>query len=177
MRARMMRTPLWSTSLLVGLCLLTVACGASTPARGVTSPTLTPSPSPTATISPTATATSVVNAACGHSSPYNPYVNPPGPLLTTIPFPPGTLVAQRAMGIGAGSALAYLCTPGATPATITAFMDSALPAAGWLRHSVSACNAGQGYDWYKGHFGMDIVFEGFSPPGWALDFCPHVGQY
>jgi hypothetical protein len=175
MRARIMRSPLWSTSLLVGLCLLTVACRASTPALAATSPTLTPSPSPTATISPTATATTVTYAACGYSSSF-PFVNPPGPLLTTIPFPPGTLVAQRAMGIQAGSALAYLCTPGATQATITAFMDSALPAAGWLRHSIPACDAAS-YDWYKGQFGMDIVFEGFSPPFWALDFCPHVGEY
>lgn len=176
MRARLMRSRLWSTGLLIGLCLLTVACGASTPALAVTSPTLPPAPLPTATIAPTATATAVTNAACGHSSPF-PFVNPPGPLLTTMPFPPGTLVAQRAMGIQAGSALAYLCTPGATPATITAFMDSALPAAGWMRHSVSACNAIQGYDWYKGHFGMDMVFEGFSPPDlWALDFCLHVGE-
>jgi hypothetical protein len=176
MRARRLKSPFWSTSLLVGQCLLTVACGASTPALAVTSPTLTPAPSPTATISPTATATSVTNAACHADSPYDPFVNPPGPLLTTIPFPPGTLVAQRAMGIGAGSALAYLCTPGATPATITAFMDAALPVAGWMRHSVRACNAAS-YDWYKGQYGMDIVFEGFSPPVWALDFCPHVGEY
>jgi hypothetical protein len=175
MCARMLRSPLWSTSLLLGLCLLTAACAASTSALAVTSPTLTPSPSPTATIAPTATAVAVANAACGSSSPF-PFVNPPGPLLTTIPFPPGTLVAQRAMGIQAGSALAYLCTPGATPATITAFMNSALPAAGWMRQSVSACNAVQGYDWYKGTYGMDMVFKGFSPPMWALDFCPHVGQ-
>lgn len=182
MLARMMRRRLWAASLLVGLGLITVACGASTPASGVTSPTLTPAPSPTATItiSPTPTATSVAIAACRFGSPNVPFVNPPGPFLTTIPvpppLPPGTLVAKFGQGIQAGSVQYTLCTPGATPATITVFMDSALPAAGWMRHSVRACNAGS-YDWYKGQYGMDIEVTGFSPPDvWALDMCPHVGQ-
>jgi len=186
MLARMMRSPLWSASLLVGLGLIMESCGASTPAIAVTSPTLTPSPSPTATISPTATATSVVNAAC-YSASSNvtvTFVNPPGPLLTTIPsgtlpLPPGTLVAQPGMGIQAGSVEYTLCTPGATPAAITAFMDSALPAAGWMRNSVPACNAYHGYPWYKGKYGMDIVVDVNSsmPDLWALLICPHVGEY
>jgi hypothetical protein len=176
MLARMMRSHRWSTSLLCGLGLMTLSCGASTPALGVTSPTLTPSPPPTATISPTATATSVTNAACGPD-----FVNPPGPFLTTIPvpppLPPGTLVAQPGMGIQAGSVAYDLCTPGATPATITAFMDSALPVAGWMRHSIRACNA-PSYDWYKGIYGMDIVVGSMFPlPDlWALEMCPHVGE-
>ena len=180
MLARMMRRSIWSVSLLVGLGLITAACGTSTPSRGVTSTTLTPSPSPIATISPTAAATSLAIAGCHFGSPNVPFVNPPGPLRTTIPvpppLPPGTLVAQFGLGIQAGSVQYTLCTPGATPATITAFMDSALPSAGWTRHSVRACNAAS-YDWYKGHYGMDIEFAGFSPPDvWALDMCPHVGQ-
>ena len=180
MLARMMRRHIWSVSLLVGLGLITVACGASTPSRGVTFPTLASSPSLTATISPTATAPSVAIAGCRFGSPNVTFVNPPGPLLTTIPvpppLPPGTFVAQSGMGIQAGSVHYALCTPGATPAAITAFMDSALPAAGWMRHSVQACNAAS-YDWYKGQYGMDIEVAGFSPPDvWALDMCPHVGQ-
>lgn len=179
MLARMMRRYLWPVSLLVMLGFVMEACGGSAPARGVTSPALTPSPSPTAIISPTATATSVAVAGCRFGSPTVTFVNPPGPLLTTIPtpppLPPGTLVT-RGMGIQAGSVQYILCTPGATPVTIRAFMDSALPAAGWMRHSVRACNAGS-YDWYKGHYGMDIEVTGFSPPDvWALDMCPHVGQ-
>src|SRR6185312_11062713 len=177
MLARMMRRHSWSISLLVGLSLITVACGASAPSRGATSPTLTPS-SQTATVSPTAT--SVAITGCRFGSPTVPFVNPPGPLLTTIPLPPplppGTLVAQSGMGVQAGSVQYTLCTPGAAPATITAFMDSALPAAGWMRQSVPACNAAS-YDWYKGHYGMDIEVAGFSPPDvWALAMCPHVGQ-
>lgn len=180
MLARMMKCRLWSASLLVGLGLVTTSCGASTPAHGIMSPTLTPSPSPTATISPTATAPSAAIAGCRFGSPNVRFVNPPGPLLTTIPFPPplppGTLVAQPGMGIQAGSVQYTLCSPGATPATITAFMESALPAAGWMRHSVRACNAAS-YDWYKGQYGMDIEVDGFSPPDvWALAMCPHVGQ-
>jgi hypothetical protein len=54
MLARMMRSRLWSTSLLVGLCSLTVSCAASNPPLAVTSPTLTPCPSPTATNDSTA---------------------------------------------------------------------------------------------------------------------------
>jgi hypothetical protein len=180
MLARLMRRHIWPVSLLVGLGLITAACGPSTPSRGVTSPTLTPSPSLTATISPTTTATSVAIAGCRFGSPNMPFVNPPGPLLPTIPvpppLPPGTLIAQSGLGIQAGSVQYTLCTPGATPATITAFMDSALPAAGWTGHSVPACNAAS-YDWYKGQYGMDIEVAGFSPPDvWALDMCPHVGQ-
>jgi hypothetical protein len=82
------------------------------------------------------------------------------------------------MGIQAGSAMYYFCTPGATPAAITAFMDSALPAAGWKRKSARACNA-PSYDWYKGIYGMDIVFNLSSPPlpaVWGLDMCPHLGE-
>lgn len=174
MLARMMRRRLWAASLLVGLGLITAACGASTPARGITS--LTPSSSPTATITPAATATATSVAVAGCTS-YPFLETPPGPLPTPIPFPPGTLIENRGMGIQAGSVDYGLCTPGATPAAITAFMNSALPAAGWLRHSAPACT-GTSYDWYKGHYGMDIVFFAYSPPDlWALVFCPHVGQY
>jgi hypothetical protein len=84
------------------------------------------------------------------------------------------------MGIMASSVQYTLCTPATAPAAITAFMNSALPAVGWMRHSIRACDAAS-YDWYKGQYGMDIVFfDSSSPPDpdlWALDFCPHVGQY
>jgi len=185
MRARMMRSRIWSASRLVGLGLLTLSCGTSTPAIGVTSPTLTPSSSPTATISPTATATSVAIAGCsaptaiilGGSTVNYHFENPPGPLPTTIPFPPGTLVATSGLGIQAGSVEYNLCTPATTPAAITAFMYSALPAAGWLRKSVRACNA-PSYSWYKGKYGMDIFVDVNSsmPDVWVLDMCPHVGE-
>jgi hypothetical protein len=176
MRARMMRSPRWAASLLVGLCMLTVSCGASTLGRAIASPTLTPSPSPTATISPTAT--SVVFQSCRSDSGINPWVNPPGPLPTTILVPPGTLVGSFGMSMQVGRVAYYFCTPGATPAGITAFMDSALPAAGWMRHSVPACG-GTSYDWYKGIYGMNILFDllGLPPDEWVFDFCPHVGQY
>ena len=92
MRARMLKSPLGSASLLVELCVLTASCGASTPAA--LSPTLTPLPSPTATIA--ATATPAANAEC-HSTRPIPYVHLPGPLPTMIPVPPGTLVLQDGM--------------------------------------------------------------------------------
>jgi hypothetical protein len=89
-RARMLRSPLWPASLLVGLCVLTASCGASTPARAVPSPTPTPLPSPTATVSPTATAAPLANVECDALNSI-PYVHLPGPLPTTIPVPPAQL--------------------------------------------------------------------------------------
>lgn len=179
MLARMMRRRLWSASLLVGLGLITVSCGASAPASGFTSPTRTPARSLTATISPTATAPAVAIAGCpAPSSQYAYYENPPGPLPTTIPLPPGTLVANSGLGIQAGSVDYALCTPATTPAAIMAFMDSHLPAAGWLGNSVPACNAYHGYPWYKGIYGMVIDINNAPPDSvlWALEICPHVGE-
>jgi hypothetical protein len=67
MRARLMRSHLWSTSLLVGLCLMTLACAASTPATTVgralaSSPSPAASPLPTTTTTTTTTATTTTNA-------------------------------------------------------------------------------------------------------------------
>jgi hypothetical protein len=67
-----------------------------------------------------------------------------------------------------------------TPATITAFMDSALPAAGWMKHSAAACNLGA-YPWYwnKGKYGIvvDDGEIGEPPDMWSIQLCPHVGEY
>lgn len=185
MLARTMRCRLCAASLLVGLGVITAACGPSTPnspARGITSPTLTPSPSPTATITtiaPTATPTAVAIAGCPAStSNYVYYENPPGPLPTTIPLPSGTFVENIGQGIQAGSAEYSFCTPGATPAAVTAYMNSALPAAGWMRNSVPACDQAHGYPWYKGTYGM-AIHVGVNPSlphVWALEMCPHVGE-
>lgn len=184
MLARMVRGRLWATSLLVvGLGLITVACGseASTPASGVTSPMLTPPRVPTATITiapmATATATDVAGCIAPTSNPSYHFENPPGPLPTTIPLPPGTLVNNPGLGISAGSVSYLLCTPTMTSAAITAYMESALPAAGWLRNSVAACNA-HSYPWYKGKYGMAIAVDAnpSMPHVWALQVCPHVGE-
>src|SRR5258708_12467854 len=171
MLARMMRSHIGCTSLLVGLSLMTLSCGTSTPALGVTSPTPVPSPSPTATISPTATATSVANAACGPD-----FSTPPGPLPTTMPLPPGTLVYKIGLGIMAGSVGYNLCTPATSPAAITAFMDPPLPAPGSLRNSVRACNLPP-HPWYKGKYGAAIFVDvdPSMPDVWFLGSCPHVG--
>jgi hypothetical protein len=181
MRVRMMRSHLWVASVLVGLGVMTVSCGASTSAIGGTlstsTPLLTPTPvpSPTATISPTATATI---AGCSAPDIITRWENPPGPLPTTIPLPPGTLVGSFGMASQGGNENYNLCTPGATPAGITAFMDSALPAAGWMRHGVPIC-IGASYDWYKGIYGMDIFVDvdPSRPAVWALMICADVGQY
>lgn len=174
-RTRMIRCRTWAASLLIGLGLITVACGASTPARGVTS--LTPAPSLTATISPMATAGAVAGCSAPSMNATYHFENPPGPLPTTIPLPPSTLVDKLAMGIQAGSVNYNLCSPTMTPAAITAFMESALPAAGWMRNSVRACNASS-YPWYKGKYGMAIVVgvNQSLPHVWALEICPHVGE-
>jgi hypothetical protein len=177
-RARMLRSPLWPASLLVGLCVLTASCGASTPARAVPSPTPTPLPSPTATVSPTATAAPLANVDCDALNSI-PYVHLPGPLPTTIPVPPGTVVLQYGFSYPGDATYYHFCTPKATHATITAYMDAALPAAGWRRQSIHACNA-PSYDWYKGIYGIDLLFSLSDPPDdpqqWALNMCAHVGQ-
>ena len=177
MLARMMRSHVWASSLLVGLGVITVSCGASTSAIGVALPTPTPAPSPTATISPTATAT-VGIVGCSAPDHITRWEHPPGPLPTTIPLPPGTLVGSIGMASQSGNANYNLCTPRATPAAITAFMDSALPAAGWMRNSVTACNL-PSFPWYKGIYGMEIYVDvnPSLPAVWALVVCPHVGGY
>lgn len=70
-----------------------------------------------------------------------------------------------------------LCTGAMAPAAITAYMDSALPAAGWMKHSVSACNMGS-YPWYKGNYGIEIDVGGNPAQShvWAIQLCPHVGE-
>jgi hypothetical protein len=199
MRARTMRSFIWSASFLAGACLLGVvlllsACASqqagistaeATPSAVVapTVPALTPTPYPisafltptttpnaTATSAANATATSAVIAGCSTGGSFY-FESPPGPLPTTIPLPPGTLVQNHGFGISGGSADYPLCTPGATQAAITAYMDAALPAAGWTRTSPPGCNVNfpPGL-WYKGHYGIQLVVGGTLPPDqWGLD--------
>ena len=171
-----MRSPRWAASLFVGLCVLMASCRASTPA--VLSPTLTPLPSPTATLAPTTTATPVANEAC-HTLNSIPYVLLPGPLPTTIPVPPGTVVLQHGMSYSGDATIYHLCTPKATHATITAYMEAALPAAGWRRQGIQGC-INQSFDWYKGIYGFDIWFSLSDPPEdpqqWQLNLCARLGQ-
>jgi hypothetical protein len=174
---------------LVGICLLGVtllltACvsqqagintGGETPSVEVspTVPAFTPTPYPTATTTPligTPNATATAAALAGCSTPYPDlyFEKPPGPLQTTIPFPPATLVENYGRGINGISAMYYFCTPRATRAGIMAYLESALPAAGWTRNSAGACNLPSDL-WYKGQYGIEIVVDGFSLPMWALD--------
>ncbi len=176
----MMWRRLWGAGLFVGLGLLTAACGVSAPASGAMSPRQTPAPSPTATMANSPTATSGALAECSDPSSnvmYN-FENPPGPLPTTIPLPSSTLVDNHGQGIQAGSVNYTLCSPTMAPAAITAYMDSALPAAGWLRNSVPACDHAHGYPWYKGNYGMeiDVNMNTSLPHMWAIQLCPHVGE-
>jgi hypothetical protein len=180
MLARMMLRRLRGASLLVGLGLITAACGVSAPASGITSPKQSPAPSPTATMAISSTATSDVLAGCSDPSSnvvYN-FENPPGSLPISIPLPSSTLVDNHGQGIQAGSVNYTLCSPTMASAAITAYMDSALPAAGWLQNSVPACDHAHGYPWYKGNYGIEIdVNTNTSMPHiWAIQLCPHVGE-
>lgn len=180
MPARMMWRRLRSASLFVGLGLITAACGMSAPASGATAPRQAAAPSPTAmmAISPTATSGALAGCSDPSSNVIYTFENPPGSLPTTIPLPSSTLVDNHGQGIQAGSVSYTLCTPGANPAAITASMDSALPAAGWLRNSVPACDHAHGYPWYKGTYGMeiDVNTNTSMPHVWAIQLCPHVGE-
>ena len=180
MLARMMWRRLRSASLFIGLGLITASCGVSGPASGATSPRQTFAPSPTATAATSPTTTSGDLAGCSDPSSnviYN-FENPPGSLPTTIPLPSNTLVDNHGQGIQAGSVNYTLCSPTMAPAAITAYMDSALPAAGWLRNSAPACDHVHGYPWYKGNYGMeiDINLNTSAPHVWAIQLCPHVGE-
>lgn len=129
-------------------------------------PTTTPNATATAAANATATAAAIAGCSTGGSFYFE---SPPGPLPTTIPLPPGTLVQNHGFGISGGSADYPFCTPGATQAAITAYMDAALPAAGWTRNSPQSCNVPPGL-WYKGHYGIQLVVGGTVPPDmWALD--------
>ncbi|HEX2348818.1 MAG TPA: hypothetical protein VHI51_10340 [Ktedonobacterales bacterium] len=130
------------------------------------------------TISPTATSDAIAECSDPSSNVVYNFENPPGPLPTTIPLPSGTLVDNHGLGIQAGSVNYTLCSPTATPAAITAYMDSALPAAGWLHNSAPACDHAHGYPWYKGNYGIeiDVDMNAALPHLWAIQLCPHVGQ-
>lgn len=180
MRARRMWRRLQGAGLFIGLGLITAACGVSAPASGATSLKQPIAPSPTATRAISPSATSGALAGCSDPSSnvvYN-FENPPGPLPTAIPLPSSTLVDNHGLGIQAGSVNYILCSPTMAPAAITAYMQSALPAAGWLQKSAPACDHAHGYPWYKGNYGMeiDVNLDTSAPHVWAIQLCPHVGE-
>jgi hypothetical protein len=200
MRARMLRSPLWSASLLAGACLVGVvlllgACASQQVGISAADATLTAAAAPVITVTvtpyatatvlvpptPTPNATAMAAASLGCRSDSSLYFeNPPGPLPTTVPLPPGTLVQNQTLGISGGSAMYYLCTPGATHAAITAYMDDALPAGGWTTTTPPrlSCISGtvvQG-QWYKGHYGIYIDFTDSSLPGWAMDITDYTSS-
>ena len=162
--------------LVIGIMLLAVACSTSTPVASQPPPTATVILTDTATPTDVPVSTSTVPPAIPGCPGI--FTLPPGQgdLPPTIPLPPHTVVAIP-QGINAGSVMYGLCTPSATQETITQFMNTSLPAAGWITTGIRACNAGpNGYQWYKGVDGISLSFGTQSPsPYWALVVCPHVG--
>jgi hypothetical protein len=73
------------------------------------------------------------------------------------------------MGYGGTSAVYYFCTPRATHASISAYMASALPAAGWTTNSPHCAAHFPPGLWYKGNYAIQLDFYDASLPGWALD--------
>lgn len=190
MPVRMMRSHLCSTSFLAGACLLgavllvsgcasqQAAAATPTDVAFPTYPVVTPYPTVTAIVPPTptpnATTATATAEGCRTPSGYQYFENPPGPLQTTIPFPPGTLVLNQGMGYAGDGAVYYFCTPGATHASITTYLASALPAAGWTTNSPHCAAHFPPGLWYKGNYAIQIDFYDSSLPGWALDIM-HLG--
>jgi hypothetical protein len=169
---------------LLGMVLLLSACASPQAAEATptdvafpTYPVVTPYPTSTAfspTITPNATAVAAASVGCGTPYPDVYFEKPPGPLPTTIPLPPGTLVQNFGMGYAGDGAVYYFCTPGAKQAVVTAYMDAALPAAGWTSNNPPGCNFPPG-QWYKGRYAIQIVFDGSSLPKWSIAIN-HIGS-
>jgi hypothetical protein len=98
--------------------------------------------------------------------------------MQQFPLPPNT-ISTYPNGASGGSVL-YECTPGATEASISAYLNTALPQAGWQPwdpHTETAycgIKANTYWLWTKGGAKGTVVgwdFTGQHLPVWTLDFC------
>lgn len=148
--------------------VLCAGCG-SMPAAGTKSPAL-PSPTATTLVSPQATSTFAPITRCAS-------ITAPE-AMPSIPLPAHTVSYRLSAASGA---FFYLeCSPtDATPASITAFLDSKLPASGWSRWNPQTDNAGgcgtqanSFWQWVKGGVAVGWNMDGVPPwPNWTLAFC------
>src|SRR5271165_1009408 len=111
----------WSIAWLFVLMIFMTACGASTTSIATSSPSVTSISSPSPTDLPISSPSPTISpASCANVTPL------PIPSQLNIPLPAGTIYGGS-QGVGAGQILYDFCTPSSTAASITAFMNTALP--------------------------------------------------
>ena len=165
----LVRVAFVATSLVLLVC---AGCAASGTSEGQRASTTTPISLPTVTAAPTATL-----IATPHPSVPNCWDLPPGPgSLATFPLPPGTISSGPNGAAGAG--FWNECTPGSTEQSIVAFLNAALPKAGWQQwnpqtRDANGCGteANDYWKWYKGDAAVGYTFIPNYLPKWMLAFC------
>ena len=164
-----------SVLLLAATCLAGLLCAGC---GGGSSAALSPSPMPSVlpTLMPSAipappppTATPISNCANAVEA---------RDTKTTLPFPlPANTVTYR-RGAASGAGFYLECTLGATRASITAFFNAHLPAAGWHPWNPQVDNAGgcgtqdnAYWLWVNSQDAVGWDFNHVTLPEWHLTFC------
>ncbi len=149
-----------------GLAILACAgCGSPVARASTPPPTHMSTSSPVSTVWPTV------------PSPPDCTALTPGPgSLATFPLPPGT-VSHGPNG-AAGAGFWIECTPSTSQQAIAAFLNTALPQAGWRQWNPQSDDArGCGtqpndyWKWTKGGSAVGYRFTVYALPQWELVFC------
>lgn len=156
--------------LTVCACLLTAllfaGCGTATARASATQ-----TPAPTATLVPTVTPTLTPSQKCAAIG-----STPGAATAFNFPLPPHTV--SETQGGSAGAGFSIECTPGATQASITAYLNQAFPQAGWKKWNPQTDNAnGCGteandyWQWTNGQVAVGWDFNLMTMPEWHLAEC------
>lgn len=138
--------------------LLCTACGnAGTPATQASTTTVAPTSTPIAACASVSTA--------------------PGTATTlSLPLPPHTESYSLPSAAGAGFFLE--CTPGATASSITVYLNTAFPQAGWRQWDPARDNAGgcgtqpnAYWQWSNGQVAVGWDFRSVTLPEWHITAC------
>ncbi len=154
--------------LAVGVAVAALLCSAC--ASGVTAQAAKPTAIPTVTATlaaPTATS----RPGCGPVG-----VDPGNTVTPTLPLPPGTISERLPSAAGAGFLLE--CTPNATQASISAYLNKALPQAGWHKWNPQVDNAygcgSQANDYWQWATSQQAIgwdFRETALPLWHITVC------
>lgn len=169
----------WGIALAMGVALIALLCAGCASGVGAQA-----SASPTATIAPPVTPTPIPPRPTATSSaPCASITSDPGmPTTVNIPLPPGTVTKILSGAAGAGFSLE--CTPGATQASITSYLNTALAAQGWRKwdprtNDAHGCGTEPNdiWQWYNSQEAVGWGFNGPaypampSLPEWMLMAC------
>ena len=158
---------------LIVLCLASVAvlvcAGCGSPSAATAAHASTSTPASTATPAPTAWPTVPSPPDCTTMT------SGPGS-LASFPLPPGTVSSGPNGTAGAGYYIE--CTPATSQQAILAYLNTALPQAGWRPWNPQTENAnGCGtlpndyWKWVNGQSAVGYRFTVFALPRWELVFC------